>query len=112
MFLYTDEEMDFTEINFGENADNLFDSPTYERMEKLIKNGADVNEKNEDGDTPAHLWHLMARVPKMNLLIRSGANLNIKNKDGHNVLHKQVIYTNFNRNINTNPLFDSEKLIT
>jgi ankyrin repeat protein len=58
-------------------------------VEFLIENGADINIKNKDGDTPL-LTYIKIFPDKKNttkLLIKKGANLNVKNKDGSTPLH-------------------------
>ena len=63
----------------------LFDQEiTLEEAEELIKNGADVNERNEYGDTP--LFYTL-NMDIAELLIKSGANVNERNYHGQTPLH-------------------------
>ena len=53
----------------------------------LIANGADVNAKDDDGETPFHgIWS--AEIVK--LLIANGADVNAKNDDGMTPLHRKA----------------------
>jgi len=59
----------------------LFSTP--EKVTQLIEAGAEVNAKDNKGNTPL----LYANTPEMlTLLIEAGANVNIKNDDGETPL--------------------------
>jgi ankyrin repeat protein len=51
-------------------------------MEVLIQNGANLNSKDEEGDTPAHVAMLFKQAKAFELLKSKGADLSIKNKEG------------------------------
>ena len=58
-----------------------FSSKYYvEEVKKLIKKGADVNTKNQNGWTPLHLasWNRYLKI--VELLIKNGADVNAENK--------------------------------
>ena len=60
-------------------------------VELLIKNGANVNLKDDEtdarGETPLHLAAAKGHVPVVELLIKNGANVNAKDADGGTPLH-------------------------
>ncbi|WP_246846809.1 ankyrin repeat domain-containing protein [Leptospira barantonii] len=71
-------------------AVSLFGSEhKYEYAKYFIENGADVNAKNDDGQTPLHLVTYFAEDKKeiMKLLLKHGAKINSKNNQGQTPLH-------------------------
>lgn len=52
-------------------------------MEYFLKNGIDVNEKDEWGDTALHYSCRGGNINIIKLLLENGANINEKNKKGH-----------------------------
>ena len=57
----------------------------------LIENGADINIKNNNGDTVLHEAVLIKdNLEVVKLLIENGADINIKNNNGDTVLHYAV----------------------
>ena len=60
------------------------------KIKRLIASGADVNAKNENGQTPLHWAVLEDRIEMAKLLIASGADVGAKNKDGETPLHWAV----------------------
>ena len=60
-------------------------------VELLIKNGANVNLKDDEtdarGETPLHLAAAKGHVPVVELLIKNGANVNAKDESGRTTLH-------------------------
>jgi len=60
------------------------------KVEALLAKGADVNRKNEDGETPLH--RAASRdIGIVELLLARGANVNAKNKFGSTPLHRAAI---------------------
>ncbi len=51
-------------------------------VQKLIKNGVDVNEKDDYGETALHFAADVGSVDIAKLLLKSGANVNAKNQNG------------------------------
>lgn len=51
-------------------------------FEELIKNGANVNIQNKDGNTPLHQASICNSLERVCLLIKSGANTKSKNNEG------------------------------
>ena len=58
-----------------------------ETAKVLLEHDADVNAKNDKGDTPLHLSATFINVTVAELLIANGADVNAKNNDGHTPLH-------------------------
>ena len=59
-----------------------------EIVELLLKNGADVNDRNKDGSTPLHFaTQGDNKVDIVDLLLKNGAYIHSKNKDGWTPLH-------------------------
>ncbi|MEO5971352.1 MAG: ankyrin repeat domain-containing protein [Bdellovibrionia bacterium] len=57
------------------------------KVETLIRQGSDVNAKNEDGETPLHVAANWGHTPIIEVLIRKGANVNAKSPFGSTALH-------------------------
>jgi ankyrin repeat protein len=53
----------------------------------LVSNGADVNEKGEDGCTPLHLAASNSSIKIVKFLVSNGADVNAKLEDGMTPLH-------------------------
>ena len=51
-------------------------------IEILIRNGAKLDAKDHQGQTPIHLAALMMRSSRIEILARSGASLKIRNNFG------------------------------
>ena len=51
-------------------------------MKFLISQGADVNAKDKNGDTPLHKTSIWSRLEAMEILISEGADVNEKNSRG------------------------------
>ena len=56
-------------------------------IEQLIKDGVDVNSKDDDGNTGLHWAASFGLVEMANLLLSNGADTNLRNKDGNTPLH-------------------------
>jgi len=63
-----------------------------QRVEWLIVHGADVNQKDEYGDTPLHCAAAQGRARIANLLIAHGADINVGGRDGKTPLHQTVTW--------------------
>lgn len=59
-------------------------------LESLVAGGADINYKNKDGDTAAHLAVRESNLAAFNLLASLGADLNQVNKYGESVIYLAV----------------------
>ncbi len=62
------------------------DNPSYETIEILIKNGADVNIKNKEGYTPLHYASENKKSNEAIILIENGADVNAKTSKGKSPL--------------------------
>ena len=56
----------------------------------LIENGADLNCRNDDEETPLHIMAKKKRLNCIVALISNGADINMINKDGRTSLHLAV----------------------
>nr|WP_320110180.1 ankyrin repeat domain-containing protein [Wolbachia endosymbiont (group B) of Chorthippus parallelus] len=59
-------------------------------LEKLIKEGANVNERNKYGNIPLHWAASYGRLSTVEELIEKGADINAKNNNGNTPLHWAV----------------------
>ena len=62
-----------------------------EAVKRLIKKGADVNAKNENGKTPLNIAVVLGYVEIAQLLIKKGADVNAKDIYGRTPLHNAVM---------------------
>lgn len=75
------DEYEFSVLHGAVSTDNE------EMVEYLIRQGADIHARNEDGITPLHI----ALYPEIaSLLVRHGADVNAAAEDGSTPLHTQV----------------------
>ena len=68
----------------GRNSMSLFSLKRLDLIKDLIKAGADVNARDENGDTPLH-FH--TNIDVLKVLIDSGADVNARNTEGCTALH-------------------------
>jgi len=57
------------------------------KLERLLKEGADVNVKDDYGRTPLHVAAEKGEVEIVKLLLEKGADVNVKNNNGQTPLH-------------------------
>ena len=60
----------------------------------LIKAGADVHAKNNDGNTPLHSAAFWGKAEVIPVLIKAGANVHAKDNDGWTPLHTAAFHEN------------------
>jgi len=58
-----------------------------DEVKRLISEGAGINAKNMNGETPLHIASAQGREPIVKLLITEGADLNAQNQNGEIPLH-------------------------
>jgi len=78
-----------TKLYQMEKDEKLFDASIEGQLDivkLLIKAGADINAKNEYGDTPLIVASRYNQMDIVKLLIKAGADINIKNKGGNTAL--------------------------
>ncbi|EKX47817.1 hypothetical protein GUITHDRAFT_151976 [Guillardia theta CCMP2712] len=56
----------------------------------LLRNKADINFQNSEGNSPMHLANIFNYKELVNYLISKGANKELKNKRGHSPLEESV----------------------
>ena len=64
------------------------------QVRKLLREGIDVNQKDNDGDTPLHLASAMGQLETVRLLIENGAEVDLQDGwdlRGRTPLHRAVI---------------------
>ena len=66
---------------------NLSSDIHCEKLKNLIKQGADVNATNDDGETLLHSAAYFNNIRLMQILIENNANVNLKTKSGETPLH-------------------------
>ena len=73
-------------------SSNLFNK---ELLDRLMKNNAEINSPDFDGDTPLHFAVMNNNFEAVEYLLENGANTNVKNKDGITPLHIAVKEKNY-----------------
>lgn len=63
-------------------------------IKSLIKQGADVNQPNREGDSPAKLAFMRNNQDLVKYLIDCGANINQSDRHGHTLLHLAALENN------------------
>ena len=63
------------------------ESKLYPVVEYLVSQGADVNSRNSDGNTPLILATRYFNILSVNILLEHGADVNARNNDGLTALH-------------------------
>lgn len=66
------------------------DSGRKNLVSTLLYNGSNVNETDDDGDTPLHIAAGRRHIDIAKLLLTKGANVNMRNNRGNTPLHKAV----------------------
>ena len=61
-----------------------------ERVRKLLRAGANVNEVDKDGDTPLHKASSKGQVDVVRVLVEAGADASVAGEDGRNPWHRAV----------------------
>ena len=84
---------------FSENALHflfLNPNPSIELAKILIQNGLDINQKNDNGETPFHYACRFQTTNKETIteLIKNGANIKSKNAERENIFHYACKYCN------------------
>lgn len=65
----------------------LFNTIIPEDIEKLVKNGDDIDMQDSNGNTPLHKMIVAKRIITVKTLLKLGANPNIRNFYGQTPLH-------------------------
>ena len=63
-----------------------------EMVQYLVENGADVNAKNIQNETPVHFASVRDNLPIVNILIRNFANVNAEGFDANTPVHYAAYY--------------------
>lgn len=103
-----------TELNFSQSLDRLKESFLWaaaqagntEDCESLLAIGADINWKNNDGDTPLLIACRRGHISTIETLLVHGADVNIIGNDSLSSLHICCLrgdYHAFNMILNANP---------
>ncbi|EAX97348.1 hypothetical protein TVAG_293530 [Trichomonas vaginalis G3] len=87
LFVYFDQTND---INICFIISTRFDIPSL--CEYFLSNGANINEKDEYGNTALHIAACYNSKETAKLLISHGININEKNNDGETALHIAAYY--------------------
>jgi len=67
------------------------DNHNLKRVNQLIRNGADINVRNSDGETPLHKAALVARADIAKVLIDNGADIDAKTHHKFTPLHQAAM---------------------
>ena len=71
---------------------DLVENNEVNKIDKIIKSGFDINQKNKFGGSAIHTAVFKDLRDMVKLLIDSGININIQNKDGKTSLHYVAEY--------------------
>ena len=73
---------------YSERTREWWETATADDVENRVKAGADVNVRNEDGETPLHWAARWNRNPEViALMVRHGTDVNVQDKVGDTPLH-------------------------
>lgn len=84
--LWSEEKKDENLINAARWGD-------LKLVQSLIAHGAEVNSRDDDGETPLHIAAKFNNVPVIRFLVQHKADPNSKNKNGKTPLHFAVIFS-------------------
>ncbi|EAY09570.1 ankyrin repeat protein, putative [Trichomonas vaginalis G3] len=70
----------------------MFNIPSF--LKYLLSHGANINDKNKNGQTTLHIAAMHNNKETAEVLILHGANINEKNKAGETALHYAAMYNN------------------
>ena len=79
---------------------NLFNAQTKLDVEKVIKEGADVNAKNDNGNTALHIAAFKGNTDTVEALLAKGADVNAKNNNGYTAFDYCLYYAQKNQIFN------------
>ena len=76
------------------NTYSFFSEANEADVSRCLREGASVNARDEDGDTPLHNAAIYSKNPAViTALLNAGADVNARDKDGDTPLHTAVYYT-------------------
>ena len=91
-----DEQKEIEFPLWGLESMEWWKTATPERVGHLVKQGADVNVRNEWGVTPLHFAAIHNRNPALiDVLVRGCADVNAQDENGFTPLHAAAAYNEF-----------------
>lgn len=79
-------------LNYSDNLISAVYYSEYQKIQDFVSSGANVNEKDTNGDTPLIIAARNGNAPIVKYLCDSGANVNLQNNDGWTALHYASYY--------------------